>query len=70
MPPPNELALDVVDGVMIAADLDGDGRDELALPIRGGGLIHTMLVRQADDGELSPLIPDESWIALQGICGG
>ncbi|MBZ5712841.1 serine/threonine-protein kinase [Nannocystis pusilla] len=56
MPPPNELALDVVDGVMIAADLDGDGRDELALPIRGGGLIHTMLVRQADDGELSPLI--------------
>jgi len=56
MPPPGELALKVLDGVMIVADLDGDGRDELALPLRGKGLIHTMLVQQADDGGLLPLV--------------
>ncbi|MDC0720304.1 serine/threonine-protein kinase [Nannocystis bainbridge] len=56
MPPPEGLALELRDGVLIAADLDGDAREELALPIRGGGLIHTLLIHQGDDGELLPLV--------------
>ncbi|MBL9107296.1 MAG: protein kinase [Myxococcales bacterium] len=56
-PPPHDLPLTVEDRSLIA-DLDGDGRDELAVRVRApdDGSRHTLLVRQTADGALEPLV--------------
>ncbi|MCY1071358.1 serine/threonine-protein kinase [Nannocystis sp. RBIL2] len=56
-PPPHDLPLIAEDDFVIA-DLDGDGHDEVAVPLRepGGAARHTLLVRQTVDGGLDPFV--------------
>ena len=55
LPQPAEPTRTLARGVTIA-DLDGDARDEVALSLRIGPDMHTLLIRQADDGTLQPLV--------------
>ncbi|MBL9101261.1 MAG: protein kinase [Myxococcales bacterium] len=51
---------------LAAADLDGDGRDELTLPFVGGTTIHTLVARQAPDGSLSALVLGDTLVLDAG----
>jgi tetratricopeptide (TPR) repeat protein/predicted Ser/Thr protein kinase len=56
-PAPDDLPL-IIDDNSVVADLDGDGRDEVAVPLRApdDAARHMLLVRQADDGGLDPFV--------------
>jgi len=55
-PPPHDLNL-VINELSVVADLDGDARDELAVPLRApDGTGHMLLVRQTDAGGLEPVV--------------
>jgi hypothetical protein len=56
-PSPHDLPL-MIEDPSVLADLDGDARDEIVVRVRGPDdrSMHTLLVRQTDDGALEPLV--------------